>query len=161
MEPTLAVGDVVYVVTGGSPTLGAVVVFHPPAGAENQICGAHNYPNAEVCPRPTPQEATSTNYIKRVVAGPGDTIAIRAGHVILNGKRQNEPYASFMDCNTTVVDCNYPRPFKVPAGYYFVLGDSRDFSHDSRFWGPVPRSWIEGRAETVCVAPDATCRPLG
>ena len=130
------------------------MVFHPPAGAENQICGAHSYPTGEVCPLPTPQEATGTNYIKRVVAGPGDTISIRDGHVILNGKRQKEPFASFAGCNTSVVDCNYPHPFTVPAGYYFMMGDNRDYSDDSRFWGPVPRSWIIGEAFATYWPPD-------
>jgi len=158
MEPTLRVGQRVLVDRIGNdffpPVVGDIVVFHPPAGAENQICGAKSYPPGEVCPQPTPQEAVNTNYIKRVVAGPGDTITIRDGHVILNGRRQKEPYASFADCNTSVVSCNYPRPFKVPAGYYFMMGDNRDYSDDSRFWGPVPRAWIIGEAFLTYWPPD-------
>ena len=74
--------------------------------------------------------------------------------MILNGKRQKEPFASFAGCNTSVADCNYPTPIKVPAGYYFMMGDNRDFSDDSRFWGPVPRSWIIGEAFATYWPPD-------
>jgi signal peptidase I len=158
MLPTLRIGQRVLVDRLGNdffaPVVGDIVVFHPPAGAENQICGAHHYPSGEVCPLPTPQEASNTNYIKRVVAGPGDTIAIHDGHVFLNGKRQKESFASFDGCNSTISDCNYPKPLKVPAGYYFMMGDNRDQSDDSRFWGPVPRSWIIGEAFATYWPPD-------
>jgi signal peptidase I len=160
MEPTLPIGDAVYVVSGAAPMIGDIVVFHPPAGAADQVCGDAHYRATEVCPKPTRQDATNTNYIKRVVAGPGDTIAIRNGHVILNGKLQKEPFANFAGCGGGTPDCNYPKPLTVPPGYYFMLGDNRDMSDDSRFWGPVPRLWIEGRAEALCRAPDATCRRL-
>jgi signal peptidase I len=158
MEPTLSIGQRVLVDRLGNdffaPVVGQIVVFHPPAGAENQICGAKSYPADQVCPKPTPQEAKSTNYIKRVVAGPGDTIAIHDGHVVLNGKPQKEPFASFVGCNSSISDCNYRKPFKVPAGYYFMMGDNRDESDDSRFWGPVPRSWIIGEAFATYWPPD-------
>jgi len=158
MEPTLAIGQRVLVDRIGNdffpPSVGDIVVFHPPAGAADQVCGANHYPATEVCPKPTPQEATNTNYIKRVVAGPGDTIAIRNGHVILNGKLQKEPFANFAGCGGGAPDCNYPTPFKVPAGYYFMMGDNRDMSDDSRFWGPVPRSWIIGEAFATYWPPD-------
>jgi len=156
MEPTLTIGQRVLVDRIGNdffpPSVGDIVVFHPPAGAAGQICGASHYPSTEVCPKPTPQEAIGTNYIKRVVAGPGDTIAIRNGHVILKGKLQKEPFANFAGCGAE--DCNYSTPFKVPAGYYFMMGDNRDMSDDSRFWGPVPRSWIIGEAFATYWPPD-------
>jgi signal peptidase I len=158
MEPTLAIGQRVLVDRIGNdffaPSVGDIVVFHPPAGASDQVCGADHYPSTEVCPKPTPQEAKSTNYIKRVVAGPGDTIAIRNGHVVLNGKLQKEPFANFAGCGGGAPDCNYPTPFKVPPGYYFMMGDNRDMSDDSRFWGPVPRSWVIGEAFATYWPPD-------
>jgi signal peptidase I len=158
MEPTLAVGQRVLVDRLGNdffpPTVGSIVVFHPPVGAQSQTCGDANFASNEACPRPTPQEATGTNYIKRVVAGPGDRIAIRSGHVYLNGKLQKEPFASFAGCTADTPDCNYPRPITIPAGYYFMMGDNRDMSDDSRFWGPVPRCWIVGEAFATYWPPD-------
>jgi signal peptidase I len=158
MEPTLTIGQRVLVDRLGNdffaPTVGSIVVFHPPAGASNQICGASKVHDGEPCPKPTPTEQTNTNYIKRVVAGPGDRISIRNGHVILNGKRQKEPFASFAGCTLSAADCNYPKAITIPAGYYFMMGDNRDFSDDSRFWGPVPRSWIIGEAFATYWPPD-------
>jgi len=158
MEPTLAIGQRVLVDRLGNdffaPVVGDIVVFHLPAGASNQVCGDPKVRTGEPCPTPTPQEATNTNYIKRVVAGPGDRISIKGGHVILNGKRQKEPFASFSGCTLAAADCNYPKAIIIPAGYYFMMGDNRDFSDDSRFWGPVPRAWIIGEAFATYWPPD-------
>ena len=148
MEPTLAIGQRVLVDRIGNdffaPSVGDIVVFHPPSGAASEECGAVARKAGQACTRPTPRES-SDNYVKRLVAGPGDTIAIVNGHVILNGKRQHEPFANFAGCQNNG-DCNYRTPITVPAGYYFMMGDNRDFSDDSRFWGPVPRAWIIGTA---------------
>ena len=151
MEPTLAIGQRVLVDRLGNdffgPEVGQIVVFHPPAGAlaEPAVCGVQHSPR-QPCPRPTIEQATSTNYIKRVVAAPGDTISILEGHVYLNGKRQTEPFASFSGCSLQANACNFTTPLTIPPGDYFMMGDNRDFSDDSRFWGPVPRSWIIGEA---------------
>jgi signal peptidase I len=148
MEPTLAIGQRVLVDRIGNdffaPSVGDIVVFHPPAGAASQECGIVAKKAGQACARPTRRQS-SQNYIKRVVAGPGDTIKIVDGHVILNGKRQHEPFANFTGCKNNT-DCNYRTPITIPAGYYFMMGDNRDFSDDSRFWGPVPRAWIIGAA---------------
>ena len=159
MEPTLAIGQRVLVDRLGNdffpPAVGQIVVFHPPEGAllSPSMCGVRTLPQ-QACSRPTSQEATSTNYIKRVVAGPGDTIYILRGHVYRNGKLQNEPYASFAGCLIQTDACNFPTPITIPPGYYFMMGDNRDFSDDSRFWGPVPRSWIIGEAFATYWPPD-------
>jgi signal peptidase I len=157
MEPTLAIGQRVLVDRIGNdffaPSVGDIVVFHPPAGATGQVCGDTHEKPGQACDRPTRQQS-SQNYIKRVVAGPGDTIRIIDGHVYLNGKRQTEAFASLTGCTSTNPDCNYPTPITIPAGYYFMMGDNRDFSDDSRFWGPVPRAWIIGEAFFTYWPPD-------
>jgi signal peptidase I len=152
MEPTLAVGERVIVNRIGSrfaaPGVGDIVVFHPPHGADTNECGNpgqgpfYDGPQSHVsCDKPTPTRS-SQNFIKRVVGLPGDRIAIRDGHVVRNGVEQRErfirPCGSGPECNLgTVV---------VPPGHYFMMGDNRGASDDSRFWGPVPRSWIVGDA---------------
>ncbi|HEV2785317.1 MAG TPA: signal peptidase I, partial [Solirubrobacteraceae bacterium] len=94
MVPTLEVGQRVLVnrigARFGDPEVGDIVVFHPPAGAErDNTCGGGPPPDGQVCGRPTKEKA-DVNFIKRVVAGPGDRLAVQDGHVILNGRRQQE-----------------------------------------------------------------------
>jgi signal peptidase I len=84
------------------------------------------------------------SYIKRVVALPGDNIRIDRGHVYLNGKPIREPYVpnEYRD--------NHSMPeMTVPSDCYFVLGDHRNIASDSRYFGPVDRSLIFGKAVFV------------
>jgi signal peptidase I len=98
------------------------------------------------------QESTAV-FVKRVVAGLGDMISIMAGHVVRNGRGLNEPYTEPCDGAAT---CSFPTPIRVPAGEYYLLGDNRGASDDSRYWGPVPSGWILGTVvrcsllNTVC-----------
>ena len=147
MVPTLEIGQRVLVNRIGSrfsdPDVGDVVVFHPPEGAEaGNACGSGPPPDGQVCVEPTDGRA-ELNFIKRVVAGPGDRISIDDGHVVLNGRRQEEPF--IRPCGGGG-DCDFPREVTVPADHYFMMGDNRGASDDSRFWGPVPREWIIGGA---------------
>jgi signal peptidase I len=153
MEPTLRVGQRVLVnrigMNFGNPHVGEIVVFHPPKEAEQEVCGvAHSA--SEVCPAPQKQES-GVNFIKRIVAGPGDTIYVKEGHVYLNGKREHDPY--IRPCGESS-ECNFLTPVKIPPGHWFMMGDNRGDSDDSRYWGPVPTSWIIGEAFATYWPPD-------
>ncbi len=145
MVPTLTIGQRVLVNRIGhsfaKPEVGDVVVFHPPKGADVARCGV-SHPRQQVCPKAVPVR-DDVNFIKRVVAGPGDRIKVEEGHVVLNGKRQEE---DFIKACGPGGGCNFPKEIKIPAGYYFMMGDNRGSSDDSRFWGPVPDRWIIGGA---------------
>ena len=83
----------------------------------------------------------SVSFIKRVVGRPGDRVEIRGGRLLVNGKPVNEAYlpSAYLDEDT------HPAT-DVRPGYYFVLGDHRRSSNDSRSWGEVPEKYIYGRA---------------
>ncbi|MFV1986296.1 MAG: signal peptidase I [Gemmatimonadota bacterium] len=166
MENTLLVGDFLLVnkmVYGAEipgtdlqfpafdePSRGEVIVFEPP-------------PSAGQPPR--------TNYVKRIVGVGGDELSMRQGRLFVDGVEIEEPYAqstrrlgdvphsSFEWQREYLVDRARRRPYhptrdnwgpiKVPEGYYFVLGDNRSNSEDSRYWGFVPRDALRGRPMIV------------
>jgi signal peptidase I len=106
----------------------------------------------EACPESAPEEDTNLNFVKRIVAGPGDVIYIKEGHVYRNGKREKDPY--IRPCGESSRECNFPVPIKIPPGHWFMMGDHRGFSNDSRYWGPVPIGWIVGGAFFTYWPPD-------
>jgi signal peptidase I len=155
MEPTLDIGQRVlvnrFIYHFHEPRIGDIVVFHPPAGAETAAqCGV-DVPRGEPCPKPTSQESSQT-FIKRVVAVGGDTLSVKEGHPVVNGvEKTDEPYIN--PCGSASV-CNLPKTITIPKGYFFMMGDNRGDSDDSRFWGPVPKEWIVGEAFATYWPPD-------
>jgi len=156
MLPTLKIGQRVLVNRLGNrfndPKIGEIVVFHPPAGAEGtgDTCGDTNRSPGKACDKPTPQKA-SENFIKRVVGLPGDKLSIQNGHVIRNGKRESDPYIAPCAGGSA---CNLPQTITVPPDHYFMMGDNRGESDDSRFWGPIPDNSVIGVAFFTYWPPD-------
>ena len=140
MEPTLLVGDHILVnkfiygvkipfihttlIPISSPKRGDVVVFIYPID-------------------------TSKDFIKRVIGLPGDTVEIQGHKVIINGKRYTDKHAYYADQRESEGNPGQLQVFKVPKDRIFVMGDNRDHSYDSRFWGDVPLSSIKGKAFIV------------
>jgi signal peptidase I len=153
MEPTLLVGDFLLVDKQITPDpvvfpasslhRGDVIVFHDPIDKTQHL-------------------------VKRIVGVPGDRVRLRAGRVILNGAPLDEPYAVYRGAGRNAYRDNFPNAatpdsdvdanwwiqlrtlvnrgdLVVPPESYFVLGDNRNDSLDSRFWGFVPRAAIVGR----------------
>jgi len=143
MRPTLIEGDRLIVEKVSryfsSPHRGDVVVFYPPFEKLGQspwdkftrLVGYFN---------------SDTAYIKRIIGMPGDKIEIKNGSTVyINNKPLKEPYKN----EATKIECTegmFCGPVKVPANSYFMMGDNRGNSQDSRFWGFLPKERIIGRA---------------
>jgi signal peptidase I len=163
MEPTLSINQRVLVDRIGmdfsEPHVGEIAVFHPPEGAEQEECGPVPHTitlGGEPCSAPVPKES-SVNFIKRIVAGPGEEMYVKEGHVwhrkagVGPWVREHDPYIKACGDNP---ECNFPKPVRIPAGHWFMMGDNRGESDDSRFWGPVPTGWIIGQAFFTYWPPD-------
>jgi signal peptidase I len=131
MENTLLIGDRVLVDRiswrFSEPQRGEITVFHPPF--------------------------SGPVLIKRIVGMPGDVISLRDGYVYINGVKLVEPYVRRVggrqeptDPFTNGLAWSLQQPYHVPAGMYFMMGDNRSVSDDSRDWGPAPRREIIGEA---------------
>jgi signal peptidase I len=101
------------------------------------------------------------DFIKRVIAFPGETLELRAKKVYVNGQPLDEPYVHFLtpaseggEVTSLDVRERYG-PVTVPADQYFVMGDNRDNSQDSRYWGYLPRHYIKGKALMIYWSFDA------
>jgi signal peptidase I len=160
MEPTLHIGQRILVdrigTDFGSPHVGQIVVFHPPnnyadgCADPNQGQNASGQDSAEACDVAW-KKASSQTFVKRIVGGPGDRISIHGGHVIRNGVQEKDPYIASCDGSGS---CDFPGTITIPRGEYFMMGDNRGESDDSRFWGPVPKSWVIGQAFFTYWPPD-------
>jgi len=118
--------------------------------------------NDQPCNTPT-AERSDQNFIKRLVALPGDELIIYRGCAIVNGEALesvNEDSTAGGACAkwreglTSAQEKRLPDPITIPADHYFMMGDNRGASDDSRFWGPIPREWIIGKAFATYWPPD-------
>lgn len=151
MAPTLVPGDRLLADTAaylsGEPKDGDIIVFSPPL-----------------------PELGTAPWIKRIIASPGDRIAIHRGHLIVNGNVVSETYVQVptdyeleirgralyvdnlrLDPARTIepIRKSWSAPDKVPSGYFIVLGDNRNNSDDSHLWGFLPRGRIIGKVVSI------------
>lgn len=141
MMDTLLIGDYILV---NKFLYGAEIPFtdiHLPGlrAPEHGDVIVFKYPNDE-----------TRDFIKRIIAVGGDTVQVRDNRVWLNGRQLDEPYVREGSFHVQLsTHCGYLyacEPLRVPAGSYFVMGDNRDNSQDSRYWGFVKREKIRGKA---------------
>jgi signal peptidase I len=157
MEPNLMIGDHLLV---------NKLVYSPSFGPlENTLFGKRPIERGHVVVFKYPEDA-QRDFIKRVIGLPGETIEIRNKQVYVNGKALDEPYAHFIDQPLRPDDPEYSHggesvretwgPQVVPPGQLLVLGDNRDNSRDSRYWGFLPIDQVKGRALLVYWSYEAT-----
>jgi signal peptidase I len=101
-----------------------------------------------------PFDPTQPDYVKRAIGLPGDTIDIHDGSVWINGQRLVEPYT--LGRTERVENSDYKMPYKVPENCYFAMGDNRQNSYDSRFWGCVQRKYIIGTPVLIYMSLNAS-----
>jgi signal peptidase I len=141
MMPTVLIGDHIFVdkraYRDGVTNRGDLVIFSPP-----------NEPGVTL--------------LKRLVGLPGETIEIRAKRVLLNGAAIEEPYAYYSEPpgGAVVARRDVLPALKLPPDEFFLLGDNRDHSWDSRFFGPVARTHILGKAKLIYFSWDPTTRHI-
>ena len=103
-------------------------------------------------------EEPERDFIKRVIGLPGETVELREKKVYVNGTALDEPYVHFLTAPSVPSELHEVTsfdvrerygPVTVPANHYFVMGDNRDNSQDSRYWGFLPRAYVKGKALMV------------
>ena len=181
MKPTLLVGDYLFVAKFAYGYSRHSLPWSAPLFSGRLLASQPERGDVVVFKWP---RDNSTDYIKRVIGLPGDRIQVRAGVVYINGQRVNrarvadrdpngEPYAEngvipfretlpngvsyiTFDAGDTAVD--HTKVFRVPPGQYFMMGDNRDRSSDSRVWGPVPEVNLVGRADILFYSTNGSAR---
>ena len=121
--------------------------FHPPRRGEIVVfrfCDVHCDTEDANQESVGPQDPTR-DFVKRIIAVPGDTVEVSRGMVYVNDRFIDEPYITSSSCsNSTRQECQYAKR-SLAEGEYFVLGDNRPASNDSRVWGPIHLKDIVGR----------------
>jgi signal peptidase I len=163
MLPTLPVGSTVEAdyaaYDHARPQIGDIVIANPPKAAEGyyaklaRYCGARHRRRGQMCAWPR-KGLARVLYIKRVAGVPGDRLSLRHGKLYRNGQAVDEPYTAACDDREL---CHFPRTITVPAARYYLLGDNRGASFDSRLWGPVPRRAVLARVEKCTPQPAVGC----
>jgi signal peptidase I len=127
-------------------------VFGPaPTGVEQAVLPVREIRRGDIVVFKYPDQP-ERDFIKRVIGLPGETIELRDKRVYVNGNSLDEPYVHFLDpsqASSEVTSFDVRKrygPVTVPAEQYFVMGDNRDNSEDSRYWGFLPRHYIKGKA---------------
>jgi signal peptidase I len=145
MDPTLLVGDFLlvnkFVYDNGTPPIDQALL--PRRDIKRKDIIVFKYPNV-----------LSTDYVKRVIGLPGEKLEIRNKQVFINDQPLDEPYKVHRDARVRVKNESYDYedtirdnfgPVTVPPGHLFAMGDNRDDSQDSRYWGFVPLNYVKGR----------------
>src|SRR5438128_3938086 len=172
MEHTLLAGDFLFV---NKAVYGAQI-----PGTRARLPGFGTPQRGDIIVFEYPRDPT-LNYVKRVIGRAGDTVALRAGRVEVNGAALVEPYVQHIDAGHDLSDAEFAwqrgffvgpgddarrqhptrdnwGPLLVPPGKYFVLGDNRDNSSDSRYWGFVDEAAVKGRPLVVYFSYDREAR---
>lgn len=154
MEPNLLIGDHLLV---------NKFVFGPsPSSVERTLLPVKQIARGDVIVFKYPEEP-ERDFIKRVIGLPGDQIEVRHKRVFVNGQQLEEPYVYYMEEPPPIPqemasgDLQAPGgdprefygPVTVPPAHYFAMGDNRDNSQDSRYWGFLPRDYVKGRALVI------------
>ena len=130
-------------------------IFGPePTALERAVLPIRNIRRGDIVVFKYPDEP-QRDFIKRVIGLPGETIELRNKKVFVDGRELNEPYVHFLEASheaseVTSFDVRERYgPVQVPDGQYFVMGDNRDNSQDSRYWGFLPRHYVKGKALVI------------
>jgi signal peptidase I len=143
MKPNLLVGDHLLVNR---------MIFAPtPSATERALLPVRAIRRGDIIVFTSPEDP-DIDLVKRTIGLPGETVELRNQTVFVNGQALEEPYAHYLfppsgEGESVALDVRRKYgPVTVPAGHYFMMGDNRDDSRDSRFWGFMPGSYVKGQA---------------
>lgn len=145
MAPTIKVGEEVTfdqaAFSDQPPRKGDVVLFSLPRSALGGGCAVPQR-SRQACPAPAKGKSDARS-VFRIVAGPGDRVAFRRGRAVVDG--EPEKAGSIQVTDPGCERCDLPVTVTLPKGHFFLAGDNRSVAADSREFGPVPKSFLEGR----------------